>query len=199
MEFEHDDDAVQYLTEFIILLIIGTSVNKRISILHLQKEVFLIQNFDPEIKAEFFNFIKHYKGPFSRRIDETIRNPFFLVNLWKYIEPRYNDKLTGGYVSITDQGINEYYNLINSIENAEKDQQEHLFHLLAGIKIVTELYNKLNSEELLLLIYDTYPKYTEKSNIYFLLNKKRQKIALQLYKKGFIDKSRCRSLVEGNE
>ncbi|MBF4474553.1 hypothetical protein [Methanobacterium formicicum] len=199
MNFDHEDDAIQYMTEFIILIIVGTSSNELISTLHLQKEVFLIQNFDPEIKEEFFHFIKNYKGPFSRRIHETIRNPFFLADSWKYVEPANNDKLTGGFVSITNQGKKEYKELLCSIKNAEKDQQKHLFNLLAGIKIVTELYNKLNPEELLLLIYDTYPQYTEKSNIYFQLNKNRAKIASQLYEKGFIDKSKCRSLAEGKQ
>jgi len=185
------------MIENIILLLVATSA-ERISTLHLQKEIFLIQNFDPDIKESFFDFIKHYKGPFSRRVHETIRNPLFLVDSWKYIEPENDDRLTGGYVVITNKGKEEYNGLIYAIKEADEDQKKDLYHLLTGIKIVTELYNKLSPQELLLLIYETYPDYTEKSNVYYVLNKKRVNIALQLYEKGLIDKSKCNSLVEGN-
>lgn len=198
MQFNNNKDNKQKMLEFIILLILGCSSEQKISVLHLQKEAFLIQNFHPDITKEFFNFIKHHKGPFSRDINETIRDPLFLENCWQYLKPSNEDKLTGGYVSITSTGKDVYEDLLSTIKNVtDKEQKENLLHLITGIKILTDLYNKLNPEELLLLIYDTYPKYIEKSSLYYQLNNKRPQIARQLFKKGHIDKDRCKSLANG--
>lgn len=198
MQFNNNKDNKQKMLEFIILLILGCSEEQKISVLHLQKEAFLIQNFHPDITKEFFNFIKHYKGPFSRDINETIRDPLFLENCWQYLEPSNEDKLTGGYVSITPTGKDVYEDLVSTIKNViDKEQKENLLHLITGIKIVTDLYNKLDPEELLLLIYDTYPKYIEKSSLYHQLDNKRPQIARRLFKKGYIDEDKCKSLAYG--
>lgn len=46
--------------------------------------------------------------------------------------------------------------------------------ILAAMKMVRELYDKLTPEELLLLIYDTYPEYREKSNVYYGIQKSKR-------------------------
>lgn len=194
MKFDNID-AKQKTLEYIILLVLGTSLKNKESILHLQKEVFLIWNFHPGIK-EFFNFIKHYKGPFSREISETVRDPMFLYDSWLYLPPEDKDKLSGGYIEITDLGKEHYQKLVNIMEQQDN---EEILHLLTGIKMVTELYDKLNLEELLLLIYETYPKFTTKSNVYYQINNKRKKLAHQLFKKGYIDKEKCLSLEGDNK
>lgn len=195
MEFKHQDDDIQKLLEYIILLLLGNTSDDKITALHLQKEVFLIQNFDPNISRDFFNFIKNYKGPFSRRVHETIRSPIFLVDCWRYQKPKGYDKLTGGFISITNQGKKEYEDILIAIKESN---QENLLHLISATKILNDLYSKLNPEEILLLIYDAYPKYTEKSNVYYQLNNKRKTIAKQLYQKGYINLDKCRSLSEDN-
>lgn len=58
--------------------------------------------------------------------------------------------------------------------------------MISATKILNDLYSKLNPEEILLLIYDAYPKYTEKSNVYYQLNNKRKTIAKQLYQKDIL-------------
>ena len=172
-----------------ILLILG-AVDRRISLLHLEKEVFLLWNFHPKIK-EYLNFIKHYRGPFSKEIQEAIWNPVYLEDFWLYIPPRNRDKLSGGHIELTDEGRKEYNRLVEKIR-----EKEDLLHLLAGMKMVRELYDKLSIEELLLLIYDTYPDYSEKSNVYQEIKRKREILAKKLMKKGIIDKERFESLVE---
>ncbi len=56
------------------------------------------------------------------------------------------------------------------------------------------MYDKLSSDELLLLIYDSYPEYRKKSNVYENIYKSRQKIADKLREKGFIDEERYENL-----
>ena len=187
MSIEPVIDRRQKGLENFILLILGV-VDKRISLLHMEKEVFLLWNFHPRIK-EYLNFIKHYRGPFSKEIQETIQDPFYLEDYWIYTPPMKGDRLSGGYVKLADKGREEYHRLVKKIE-----KKEELLHLLAGMKMVRELYDKLSMEELLLLIYDTYPEYSEKSKLYGEIECKKKMLAERLMKKGIIDEERFESL-----
>lgn len=187
MSSEYAIDLRQKGLENFILLVLGAA-DRRISLLHLEKEVFLLWNFHPEIK-EYLNFIKHYRGPFSKDIQEAIQDPVYLEDCWIYTPPKRGDNLSGGHVELTDKGREEYNRLVKRIR-----EQEDLLHLLAGMKMVRELYDKLSMEELLLLIYDTYPEYSEKSNVYREIKRKRKLLAERIKKKGIIDEERFESL-----
>jgi hypothetical protein len=101
-----------------------------------------------------------------------------------------NDKLSGGYIKLTPKGKREYKRLLEKIQ-----KNDEMLHLLAGIKMVRELYDKLSLEELLLLIYDTYPDYIEKSEVWKDIEKKKPQLALSLKKKGVASNERYISLV----
>ena len=172
--------------ENLILLVLGAT-DKKISVLHLEKEVFLLWNFHPKIR-DYLSFIKHYKGPFSKEIQETIKDPLYLENHWTYVPPKRGDKLSGGFVGLTPMGREEYKRLEQKI----KERNDELIHLLAGIKIVRELYDKLTMEELLFLIYDTYPDYIEKSNVYKDIECKKSQLVENLIKKGVMDRKNAK-------
>ena len=174
---EDFDEAKQRALEYLILLILGAS-KKPLSLLHLQKEVFLLWNFHPFVK-ELVSFVKHYKGPYSREVNETVLNPMFLKGYWRYIPPKRSD-ICGGYVELTELGWKEYERVKRNMEKNPK-----LVHLLAGIKMVRELYDSLSPEELLLLIYDTYPEYTQKSILYKSIFSKKKRLASNIYRCGF--------------
>ena len=178
----------QRALEFLILLLLGASDNK-ISLLHFEKEVFLLWNFHPDIK-EFVSFISHYRGPYSKEIEEIIKNPFYLVDCWKYIPPKRNDLISGGFVELTPQGRSKY-----KIVYADSLKNQKMIPLLSAFKMVREMYDKLTLEELLLLIYDSYPEYRKKSNVYETIHKSRQIIAEKLKKEGFIDEERYQTLI----
>jgi len=180
--------------ENLILLVLGAKDSK-ISILHLEKEVFLLWNFDPSIRI-YLHFIEHYRGPFSPEIPEAIKDPVYLDKSWIYIKPSNKDYLSGGYVKLTNNGRENYNKLLNDLI---KTQNEDLRHLLTGINIVRQLYDKLTSKELLLLIYDSYPKYIKASEEYNKINRNRNTIAKHLKEKGIIDLKRYNSLIEGLE
>ncbi|NJD76572.1 MAG: hypothetical protein FIB08_05670 [Candidatus Methanoperedens sp.] len=188
---DDNEDPKQKGLENLILLVLGI-VDRKISFLHLEKEVFLLWNFHPKIKP-FLNFIKHYRGPYSKEIQEAIQDPVYFENHWIYSPPPKGDKLSGGYVELTDAGRNEYERLSEIIKN-----NDELLHLFTGIKIVRELYDKLTLKELLLLIYNTYPEYIERSNVYKDIFKDKKALADGLIKKGLIDTERYESLLGGN-
>jgi hypothetical protein len=187
---EHENNRDKGL-EYFILLVLGSGEN-RISLLHIQKEIFLLWNFHPSIR-EYLVFIKHYKGPFSRAIENVILHPFYLDNCWIYEGPSRSDKLSSGYIVLTIEGTDQYHKLYNEAKN-----NESLRSLLTGIKMVHSLYDKLSPEELLLLIYDTYPEYTEKSNVSQKILQNKNIIAKKMISKGLIDEIRYNSIIEGN-
>lgn len=177
--------------ENLILLVLGAK-DSEISILHLEKEVFLLWNFHPSIRV-YLHFIKHYRGPYSPEIPETIKEPVYLDDSWIYIRPKSNDYMSGGYVKLTSRGRDEYNKLFRKIKEAGDND---LMHLLTGIDILRQLYDKLSFKELLLLIYDSYPDYIKASEEYDKINRDRINIARQLKNKGIIDLERYNSLIE---
>ena len=191
MQKPNELDTKSRALEHLILLLLGAR-DQRISILHLEKEAFFLWNFHPDIK-KFMTFISHYRGPYSDEIQQVIRNPFNLINCWTYIPPARHDTMSGGYVELTSHGRSEYQRLY-AASSANPDMQP----ILAAMKMVRELYDKLSLEELLLLIYDTYPEYQKKSDVFDAIRKSKKRLAENLVKKGFIDKERYEDLIAGN-
>jgi hypothetical protein len=191
MQEKNAEDTRSRALEHLILLLLGAE-DQKISILHLEKEAFFIWNFHPDIK-KFMRFISHYRGPYSEEIEQIIRNPFYLINYWTYIPPARYDILTGGYVELTPQGKSEYKRLY-----AASSANPQMGPILAAMKMVRELYDKLSPEELLLLIYDTYPEYQKKSNVFDGIQKSKKKLADNLVKKGYIDAERYEDLMASN-
>lgn len=186
-----DDEGKQRGLENFLVLVLGARTPK-ISVLHLEKEVFLLWNFHPNIK-EYLRFIRHYHGPFSREIQETIHKPLFSEGFWRYTPPERDDDISSGFVSLTDQGKKRYDELVSRmVGDGDMDT------LLSGIMMVRELYDRLSDKELLLLVYDTYPEYIEKSSIYRRIFKEKRQLAESMLSKGVIDEERYHSLIEGN-
>ena len=153
--------------EYLILLLLGSSKEKKLSLLHIEKELFFLKN-SAEMLKPFFNFIKHYRGMYSKEIKDSIENPMFLEDLWDltYI----GDKISGGYVELNEDGFNKYQKIVEKIRN-QKDSQ--LVQILAAMRLLHDLYDELSPKELLYLIYTSpkYKEYTEKSDVYKMVVK----------------------------
>jgi len=191
MQQRNAADTRSRALEHLILLLLGAE-DQKISILHLEKEAFFIWNFHPDIK-KFLRFISHYRGPYSEEIEQIIKNPFYVINCWTYIPPARYDTLTGGFVELTPKGRSEYQRLY-----AASSANSQMGPILAAMKMVRELYDKLSPEELLLLIYDTYPEYQKKSNVFDGIQKSKKKLADNLVKKGYIDAERYEDIMASN-
>ncbi|MDO8872609.1 MAG: hypothetical protein Q7V05_07765 [Methanoregula sp.] len=191
MRQQEQSEARQKALENFILLVLGAS-NKKISLLHLEKEVFLLWNFHPLVK-DFIVFIQHYRGPYSKEIEDAIRRPFYLENCWSYSYPKNSEDISGGRVELTEKGHLQYLKIYQEVI-----RNEQMLPILAGMKMVREMYDDLSIEELLLLIYDTYPEYRKKSNVADTIDLMKATLAKGLLKRGKIDSERYDNLVAGN-
>ncbi len=176
--------------EMFLLLLIGGGTG-RISMLHLEKEAFILWNFHPGVH-DFIQFVAHLRGPFSKEIADTIRSPVYCEDCWLYTPPMRGDRMSGGQVELTSAGHKQYNNLF---ELMQKQQQPSLNALLTGIRMVRRLYDQLTDEELLLLIYDTYPNFATKSTVIANIEKRRIELAEQMARRGVIDRERLESLI----
>ncbi len=191
MQQDNTTDTRLRALEHLILLLLGAR-DQKISLLHLEKEAFFLWNFHPDIK-NFMTFISHYRGPYSEEIQQIIRSPFNLIDCWKYSPPARYDAMSGGYVELTPHGRREYKRLYTaSLANPQ------MTPILAAMTMVRELYDNLSLEELLLLIYDTYPEYQKKSDVFESIRKSKKRLAENLVKKGYIDEERYEDLMASN-
>lgn len=166
--------------EHLILLFLGIK-DQSMTLTHLQKEIFLIWNFDPRVK-DFVNFIKHAFGPYSPEISAIVEDPIFLIGCWSYNK---SSDLRGGRIELTSKGKEKY---LTDLEKIERNEQMKLF--LSAIKMVRELYDKLSVNELLLLVYVTYPKYKEFSDVWIKINNQRKYLSKSILSKGLIDEKK---------
>jgi len=182
MSSNEELDEGEILERYIILLL--GIIDKPIpSLIHLQKEIFILSQANPTIQ-KFINFEKHYYGPYSQDINEIIQDPL-------YYKDAFN-RDQSGRIAITPRGKEIYNQLIDRYKSNKR-----FLEFLAMIKMTRELYDKLTSEEFLLLIYITYEKYIEKSKVSkeILSKNKRIKLARNLLKKGIITENRFNEMV----
>ncbi|MPL77885.1 hypothetical protein SDC9_23745 [bioreactor metagenome] len=185
-----DWEAKRKAQEWLILLVLGAAPEREISMLHLEKEVFLLWKFHPSI-PQFITFVAYQRGPYSSEIRDAITAPYYLTEEWEYRPPTKKDDLTGGFVFLTLDGIKKYKDYY-----AKMLKKEDMRSLLAGIRIVRTTYDELSPEELLLLIYDTYPDFRTKSEVAKEIYDQRDKIVEKLYKRGIVSESKAEYLKE---
>ena len=166
------------LIERHIVLLLGVERRALPSMLHLQKEMFLLSNLKESLKEEL-NFEKHYYGPYSQVLDESIKNPLHLSNAFDFENKK---------ILLTASGQREFLKMIKEYSSEKK-----FLDLISSIKLLRGLYDKLSGDELLFLIYKTYPKYTEFSKISDRLIKNvniKNRILGSLLSKGVITEKR---------
>lgn len=183
-----DSGAEREAQEWLILLVLGLFPDTKMSMLHLEKEVFILWNFHPMIK-DLISFVAHYRGPYSSEIRDIIIEPMYLTDSWEYIPPKSEDNLSGGFVILTSEGHEKYIKYYQALL-----EDEDLHSLLAGIKIVRTVYDDLSDEELLLLVYDAYPDFRTKSEVADDIYKKRFELTAKLLKRGIISEEKAEYL-----
>lgn len=171
---------LQVIEEFIILLL-GSDQTKPIpSHTHLQKEIFILSEANPKLKS-VMEFKKHYMGPFSDILSELTKNPIYRTNSYNY---------DGKNIILTDKGKNVFNQILD--RNKEK---ESFKQLLAMMKMIRAVYDKLNDDELLFLVYVTYPDYKEKSEVIERIREKKDYLAKRLLNKGIVTEARYKELL----
>jgi len=148
----------------------------------LQKEMFLFSEIRPDLKEDL-NFEQHYLGPYSRVLEETVRSPTYLSNMFAF---------QGKKIFLSSKGKKEYQEMLTK---RKKDIKFNL--LISSLKILRTIYDKLSETELLFLVYVTYPEFTKNSSIsYKLLNNPlRKRILSSLKSKEVITDGRYEELL----
>ena len=168
------------IIERYMILLLGI-VNRPIpSITHFQKEMFIFTKVNPKFQ-EIFEFEKYHYGPYSQALAEITEEPLYYENAW------YRNK--EGKICLTSEG-KKIFNKILEEKSNDKDFSE----TIASLKLIRNLYDKLSNEELLFLIYATYPEFTKFSSVSNKIINKKPKILKNLLKKGLITKKRYEEL-----
>lgn len=175
-----DEEAKKY-----IVLLLGIKDDPVPSLWHLQKEMFMVSKAVPKA-GELFDFRRHYNGPFSQMLQEITNEPLYYDGAYMVHQNRS--------VSLTESGRDLFEKII-----AEYRHNKKFSDLLKTIRLTREIYDKLGKDELLFLIYQTYPEYIDASNIYdrLVANKERPiQLADSLSAKGLITDERREELKE---
>ena len=180
-----NEDIINIIEKYIILLL-GVVDRPVPSIWHVEKELFILSKSNPKIQ-QFFEFEKHYNGPYSQVLKEVVEEPL-------YYEGAFALNENGLYLTTSGKRIFKHL-----IEENKSDKK--FVELINALKLIRDLYDKLSVEELLFLIYVTYPEYTKFSNISdkLLKNKeKRKQLSKSLLRKGIVTEKRYKELVTKN-
>jgi len=167
-----------------IILLLGVDKKPVPSIWHLEKEMFMLSQASPKVQ-EFFNFEKHYNGPYSPILQEVVIEPLNYKDAYSYDDD--------GRITLTSHGKQVFHFL-----KQENQTNEKFVTLLNLMELIRILYDKLNKDELLFLIYKTYPEYIDFSNVHEKLNEKHMRIKLadSLKEKGLVTEERYSELIQ---
>lgn len=166
-----------------IILLLG-ALNKPIpSIWHIQKELFILTKFNPKVQG-LFNFEKHYQGPYSQSLQALIEEPAHNADA-------YTCDQRGYYLTVVGKIVFEA--IVSEYKNNEKFTE-----LMNALRLIREMYDPLSKDELLFLVYVTYPEFAEASQEYDrLVNNKHNKIRLArgLLARGIVTQERYQELI----
>jgi hypothetical protein len=179
-------DSSEFVEKYAILML-GVKEVPIPSILHLQKEFFILSKIKPEID-EHFNFKAHYKGPFSQVLNSVIEDSVYIREAFDI----QNNRILLGH-----GGLEELNKLLE-----ENKSEQGLKDIMLQMKFIREFYEKLTEDELLFLIYDTYKEFPDRSLVSerILGNKYlRNKIIEGLFSKSLITEGRYDELKERYE
>ena len=129
-------------------------------------------------------FEPHYNGPYSPRLQEASFEPFHRAGAYKVDG--------AGKMRLTEEGKRIFDKKV-----ADAGPQSKLADLLIVAEMIRMLYDKLSVDELLFLIYNTYPEETEHSNIRgcFKDDSVRRRLAGSLLEKDMITPGRRDELI----
>ena len=158
-------EQLNYVDQFILLLLGAKNSESIPSPTHLQKEMYVLQNLFTEL-ADETDYEPYFLGPYS----EIVANEAEHLNDSDLI------RTEPGKFELTSDG-KKVFDILKNKSNKEKIQK---------IEEFKELFNDLTKDELLAFIYFSYPSQNEleKESIeYADLLQKRRKIAISLYQK----------------
>jgi len=161
-----------------IILLLGANERPVRSMLLLEKEVFLLTEAIPKFRKAI-PFSAHYKGPYSQEVKELAIDPVY-----------YKDAIDlNNGIRLTTKGKEAYKEIIEELKASPLYNS-----IITALKLIRTLYDKLSDNELLLLIYNSYPKYTKKSAISDEIYRDKEHLSQSLLKKRLITEERYAEL-----
>lgn len=176
MKMSYAEKIVEIAERYIILLL-GVIDKPIPSMIHLEKELFLLSQANSVVN-KILEFVPHSYGPYSDIIRDLVHDSRYFT-------------IDNGKIKLTSIGKKKYLEITTKYRN---DQRFRKF--LSLLKMIRRIYDKLSIDELLLLIYITYPEYRINSVYYEELLKKKDQIAKELLRKGLITEKRYKEIVE---
>ncbi len=162
LSFEDEEN----IRKKIITLLLGGAERPINSKVNFQKELFLIVKSFPQFES-IFGFVPHRLGPYSNSAEYTVEN---YPDLFAF------DKKG---LKLTQEGKDLVHDILKESTPEKREK------LLKSIELIRSIYDQLTDDEFMFLIYKTYG-YTEKSDVFEKLMRKKNIIVARLYKKGVI-------------
>ena len=169
-------------SEKLIILLLGARAFPIPSFAHLQKEMFMLSKTYPKVD-EVFNFQKHLLGVYSQTLQALAEEPYYFAGAYTF---------DANGIRLTREGREVFEKMMRESKNNFVFQ-----NVISSAKLIRTLYDKLSDDELLFLMYITYPEFTELSSVYEQLvrNKgSRVRILEDLRRKGTITQERYEEL-----
>ncbi|MFH1452178.1 MAG: hypothetical protein ABIF88_03325 [archaeon] len=174
-------DEAEFIERYMILML-GASKNPLPSVMHFQKEMFLLSKFKMDV-ADSFNFEKHYFGPFSQVLNDALKSPAHFSEAFNFDRSK---------ILLTEDGRREFDKMIKNFS-----KEEDFKIIVSSLELLRSLYDRLSETEIMFLIYETYPEYTEFSKVSDRLLKNkfiRDRIIKSIFSKGLITEERYEEL-----
>lgn len=167
--------------EHLIVLLLGSERGPIPSAEHLQKEAFVLSQVNPELSA-LLRFKRHCNGPHSARLQEASMDT-------ARRDHSYEVK-ADGRIEMTARGKERYGAMVGDGPRGGHDD------LAIAASMIRHMYDRLTVDELRLLICDTYPAYTSRSNgrYWYKDPDTRRRIAMSLVEKEIITQGRFKEL-----
>lgn len=162
LNYEQEEE----LQKSVIALLLSGDDKPISSKINFQKELFILVNSFPKFK-ELFDFKSHMYGPYSNNAETIIESHIDLFDI---------DQKG---LQLTNEGKKYSEHAKRELNPSNREL------LLKNIHLIRKIYDKLNDQEFMFLIYNTYG-YTDKSDVFFDLMRDKERIAKSLYRKGVI-------------
>lgn|SRR3989338_5469362 len=173
------DDIVESMSELqkhIVLLLASNNKEPIKGNTYFQKELFLIAKNIKQIGEEA-SFVSDFYGPFSENAKEQMDE----LKLDEVVSRLGNNRM-----SLSKMGNEVAEKIIKKTPNA----------ILEMISEFKSLLNDLTEDELLTLIYFSFPDYTDESLVLNKIKKNRKLMAIRLYRKEKISIQRAAEIAE---
>lgn len=170
-------EQINYVDKFILLLLGAKNSESIPGPIHLQKEMYMLQNIFPEL-ADETDYEPYLLGPYS----EIVANEAEQLKSSGLIR-----KESDGF-KLTPDGTRAF-NVLKQHYSSDKEIQ--------SIERFKEFLNDLTKDELLVFVYFSYPSpdALEKESIeYKGLLKKRKRLAMSMYQKGKVSAQKAAQL-----